>query len=116
MNISFRKKSKHEMIDEVAVGNAMSYRSGSDAYGYWIAEVDRENCVIGVYAPEHKFIHDWTDGDMEAAGFDANRKADEYFIAFRGRWYRYDPITKKRFEPCLLFKSEYPIFYRDPSF
>ena len=116
MSICLRKKTKFEMIDEVDVGYAMSYRSGSDSYGYWIAEVDRENCVIGVYTPEHKFVHSWTDGEMEAADFDANRKADIYFIAFRGRWYRYNPIAKKRFEACHLYKSDYPNFYRDPSF
>ena len=110
-------RSKEEMFEGVAVGKAMSYRCGSDSYGYWIAEVDKARGIIGLYKPPAKFTHCWQDGSMTPEKFDPKRKPDEYYKANRGKWKRIDlDSLVMTSECCSLYVTDCPHIYRDPSF
>ena len=88
---------KNKLFRNLTPGTALSYSVGSDCYGYWISEVNCKENYIGVYAPNATFTVGWTDGNMSPAEFDASHESEEYFTAFRGKWYRFDKSTGKRY-------------------
>lgn len=116
MKIREKARTREQMFEGLKVGGAMSYSCGSDSYGYWIAEVDAEKNILGVYHPRTKFEHCWQDGTMIAEAFCPTTKPTQYFTAYRGKWYVIDPITKNRNYHEQLYPTEKPRFYRDPSF
>lgn len=109
-------KSKDELFKGVEVGKAMSHRCGSDSYGYWIAEVDKANGIIGVYTPEAHFEKSWADGSMVPAAFSPCTAPDKYYKASRGKWRRFNIDSQTLGECVTLYPTDTPCIYRDPSF
>lgn len=111
------KPSRQEMIAAVQCGKAASYAVGSDTYGSWISEVHPDKFYFGTYRPNLVMEKDWTDGNMVADPFDSSKLADTFYIAYRGKWWEFDPHTGRRSQRSVrLFFDDTPHNYRDPSF
>lgn len=105
-----------DLFSKAKVGEGATYSVGSDSYGYFITDVDPKTKSIGLYTPSHWFRRDWTDGDMEHAPFDPNAKPEFWLCAFRGKWYYYDPVAKRRLSNQHPIHIGHCCFYQDPSF
>ena len=104
-----------EMFEGVTVGTGASYHVGSDTYGYYVSEVDRDNATIGLYRPACRFTKCWEDGSMTADPFDPKHGTDVKYVAWRGRWWRLDESgIRTRETQSWHFGS--CCNYRDPSF
>ena len=103
-----------DLFAKAKVGLGASHQCGSDSYGYFICYLDPKTKTIGVYTPKQWFKNDWTDGSMEHEPFDSTRQPEQYFQAFRGKWYKLDKITGLRIRQYQLFIGQC-ICYQDPS-
>ena len=112
---SAKRQTTEEMFKSVAVGVGAVYHCGSDAYGYYVSEVDKDHSMIGLYRAPCHFTKCWEDGHMTVDPFDPKHGTDVRYVAWRGRWWRLDDAGSRTHETQNWhFGSCYS--YQDPSF
>jgi len=115
-----KKTKKHirtldEMFESVQVGTGAMHHCGSDTYGYYVSEVNKDEKTIGVYRPQEHFTKCWEDGSLTPDPFDPEHPTEMRYVAWRGRWWKLDADGLRtretmdwRFGPCYS--------YQNPSF
>lgn len=83
----------------VFVGQGCTRRSGSDSYGYYVAEIVEPGRIVGIVNADEDWISDWYAGDMncrfpsakilkwEADGRRGGYSPIEYIMRYGKSWY-----------------------------
>lgn len=114
--VDWSKATPNQLLLAAYPGLGATKHVGSDSYGYYVCAVDPEKKMIGLYAPDSHFEHDWTDGHEVTDPFEPGHEPELVIQLFRGKWYEWDKGTLKRTNRKVYLCWGYCSNYRDPSF
>lgn len=88
------------------VGQGCTYRSGSDLFGYYVAEILKPNRLVALVQSDDEWVTSWMDGDMtcsmpadaiikSAAAGPAPSREFDYIMRYGKKWYWCDVIDGK---------------------